>query len=243
MVLPAEMPWVATGNNPEIGYDMVRRICAIRLDAKMPDPTARGGFKHELPTWVIEQRSDIVWAALTLIQHWVASGKRPFSGKRVASFEQWSLVMGGILEAAEIKGFGTNAATFRQARNVRGNAWRAVVGEWWAEHRSEYVGTAEIWPLVVALDVDGDLGLHGDRIRDPRKAFGLQLRQQRGRQFVLGDKTQVRIETPDGATTRRPYCLYKIDEHGDTVVVPKDPQPSLPGTVGEPSGCETKVGM
>ena len=43
--LPADMPWVATGVNPELGYDLVRRICAIRLDAKMPDPT-----KHRLST-------------------------------------------------------------------------------------------------------------------------------------------------------------------------------------------------
>jgi hypothetical protein len=219
VTLPADMPWVATGNNPEIGYDLVRRIVSIQLDAKLADPTTRSGFKHELPKWVIEQRADVVWAALTLIQHWIANGRKPFTGKIVASFEQWSAVMGGILEAAGIKGFGTNAATFRQARNIRGNAWNAVVEGWWVQHKSDHVGSNDIWSIVQDEGVEGDLGLHSGKIRDVRVAFGLQLRNQRGRQFVLKDKTQVRIEAPEDATTRKPFCLYQIGLSGELVTV------------------------
>src|SRR5262249_40594920 len=78
--LPVDMPWVATGVSPEIGYDTVRRICAIRLDARMPDPTTRT-FKHELPAWAIENRRSLVWAALTLIQHWVSTGQPMWKSK------------------------------------------------------------------------------------------------------------------------------------------------------------------
>lgn len=215
LTLPADMPWVATGNNPEIGYDLVRRICAIRLDAKMPDPTTRTGFKHALPEWAIENRSTLVWAALTLIQHWVAQGRPTWTGQPIASFEQWSRVMGGILEAAGIEGFGTNTATFRRERNVRGNAWHSVVREWWATFADHDVSGGDIWGLVGALGVDGDLGLHDGRIRDARVAFGLALRAQRGRQFRWTDgperkDVEVRIETPEGATTRRPYRLELV---------------------------------
>ncbi len=231
VTLPADMPWVATGCNPEIGYDIVRRIVAIRLDAKMADPTTRSGFKHELPKWAIEQRSEIVWAALTLIQHWIANGRKPFTGTIVASFEQWSIVMGGILEAAGIKGFGTNAATFRKASNVRGNAWNAVVEAWWDSHKSDYVGSNDVWSIVQAEGVEGDLGLHSGKIRDVRVAFGLQLRTQRGRQFLLKDGTQVRLETPKDATTRKPFCLYKIGDNGELETVVHEPKKPEPGDI------------
>jgi len=211
--LPVDMPWVATGNNPELGYDLVRRICAIRLDAKMPDPTKRTGFRHTLPEWAIENRSSLVWAALTLIQHWVAQGQPAWTGRPVASFERWSRVMGGILEAAGIQGFGTNEATFRRERNVRGNAWHALVREWWARFKDEHVSSADIFALAVELGVDGDLGLHDSRVREPRIAFGLTLRAQRGRQFrwVEGKRdVEVRIEAPEGASVKKPHCLQVV---------------------------------
>lgn len=142
--------------------------------------------------------------------------------------------MGGILQAAGIDGFGTNESTFRRERNVRGNAWHALVREWWERFQYNLVNSAEVWGLALELGVDGDLGLHDSRIREPRVAFGLTLRAQRGRQFRLDAKTEIRIETPEGAPTRRPYCLRKIGENGEMVGASKDPQPSLPGTEGEP---------
>ncbi len=211
--LPVDMPWVATGNNPEIGYDIVRRICAIRLDAKMPDPTKRTGFRHQLPEWAIENRASLVWAALTLIQHWVAQGRPAWKGQPVASFERWSRVMGGILQAAGIPGFGTNESTFRRERNVRGNAWQLVVCEWWERFKDNHVSGGQVWGLTLDLGVDGDLGLHDGRIRDPRVAFGLALRAQRGRQFRWMDggyPVEVRIEAPEDAPARKPYCLYPV---------------------------------
>jgi putative DNA primase/helicase len=226
--LAVDMPWVATGCNPEIGYDLVRRICAIRLNAKMPDPTTRTGFRHALPEWAIENRASLVWAALTLVQHWVAQGQPAWKGQPVASFEKWSRVMGGILEAAGIKGFGTNEATFRQARNVRGNAWAALVREWWHDKKSNAVSGGEIWALVQALELDGDLGLHDSRVRDARVAFGLALRAQRGRQFRwTGDdryEVEVRIEAPKGAPVKKPYCLDLVSE---TMTPPPDIDDSM----------------
>jgi hypothetical protein len=157
-----------------------------------------------------------VWAALTLIQHWVAQGRPAWKAQPVASFERWSRVMGGILQAAEIPGFGTNEATFRRERNVRGNAWQAVVREWSERFKKDFVSSAEIWGLVLELGIDGDLGLHDSRIRDPRVAFGLALRAQRGRQFrwmdVMDIYVEVRIEAPEDAPAKKPYCLYPITD-------------------------------
>jgi hypothetical protein len=212
--LPVDMPWVATGNNPELGYDLIRRICAIRLDAKMPDPTKRTGFRHTLPEWAIENRSSLVWAALTLIQHWVAQGKPAWTGQPVASFERWSRVMGGILQASGIEGFGTNEATFRRERNVRGNAWLGLAREWWTRHEDERVSSKDVWALVEELGIDADLGLYESRVRDPHIAFGLSLRAQRGRQFrwvTEGGSVEVRIETPEGPPVKKPYRLRLID--------------------------------
>ena len=128
--------------------------------------------------------------------------------------------MGGILQAAKIPGFGTNEATFRRERNVRGNAWHALVREWWGRFKDNHVSSAEIWGLTLELGIDGDLGLHDSRIRDPRVAFGLTLRAQRGRQFrwpVDLQDTEVRIEAPEDAPARKPYCLYQVEAQTDDV--------------------------
>ena len=133
--------------------------------------------------------------------------------------------MGGILQAAGIEGFGTNEATFRRERNVRGNAWLALVQEWWTRFKADQVGSADIWALTMELGVDGDLGLHDSRVKDARVAFGLTLRAQRGRQFrwIEGRKElEVRIEMPEGAPVRKPYQLCVVDlvtttEQGDGV--------------------------
>ena len=153
--------------------------------------------------------------------------------------------MGGILDAVGIEGFGTNEATFRRARNVRGNAWAALVREWWETHRSDQVGSGDVWGIALDLEVDGDLGLHDSRVRDVRVAFGLALRAQRGRQFRWVDgeaDVEVRIEAPEDAPARKPYCLYEVTA-GGLKTVSRDAEQGLPYSDSDRRGPDTKVTM
>ena len=103
------------GNNVTYSDEIGRRMVSIHLDAKMADPTEGRKFKHKLEEWVPAHRGKLVWACLTLIQAWVKAGKP--SGKIVlASFSDWSRVMGGILGVAGVDGFLTDRQQIKEGR-------------------------------------------------------------------------------------------------------------------------------
>jgi hypothetical protein len=106
--------WIAAANNIKGTAEILRRMVMIELDAKVPNPELRTGFKHiDLEGWVLENRPKLVWAILTLIQNWIAKGMKPWTGRPKASFEAWSRVMGGILRDAGIRGFLDNEERLR----------------------------------------------------------------------------------------------------------------------------------
>lgn len=101
--------WVFTGNNIVLTPEMVRRFVLIYLNAGTAAPEKRTGFLHrDVKAWAKENRGELVWACLTLIQNWVAAGM-PDGGYRLASFDVWARKVGGVLEAAGICGLGQNA--------------------------------------------------------------------------------------------------------------------------------------
>lgn len=107
--------WCAVANNFKGTPEILRRLAGIELNARVTAPEDRTGFHHpDLKGWVRENRGELVWAALTLIQNWVAKGMKPWEGKAKGSFENWSKVMGGILRDAGICGFGLKDAEFKQ---------------------------------------------------------------------------------------------------------------------------------
>lgn len=98
--------WILCGNNVRMTPELVRRLVMIDLDARMADPAGRKGWRHDdLGDYVLQNRGDLIWAALTLIQNWVAKGMKGDSSEILNSYENWSRVMGGILRDAGIKGF------------------------------------------------------------------------------------------------------------------------------------------
>jgi hypothetical protein len=103
--LPVQCVWVATANNPITSTEIVRRCVRIRLVPEEERPWRREGFRHEnLTEWAMENRGKLVWAALTLIRNWLAAGRLCPNAMTLGSFEQWSRVIGGILEAAGVSG-------------------------------------------------------------------------------------------------------------------------------------------
>ncbi|APZ51260.1 hypothetical protein Ga0080574_TMP926 [Salipiger abyssi] len=107
--------WLLTGNKVKMSGELARRCILIPLDAKTSEPDKRTGWRHkDIRGWVKARRGQFVWACLTLIQNWIAKGKKPCDTE-LASYDRWSEVMGGILREAGLRGFLANNDLLREA--------------------------------------------------------------------------------------------------------------------------------
>lgn len=116
---PVRCVWILTGNGVTMTSELVRRLCMIDLDARIDRPETRTDFRHEnLEAWVRNNRGRLVAACLTLVQNWIAKGKQRDRASVLASFEDWSETLGGILKAAGINGFMQNRDRLRALATV-----------------------------------------------------------------------------------------------------------------------------
>ncbi len=186
--LPVRCVWAASGNNPMLSTEIARRSIRIRLDAGVERPWERTNFKHSsLREWTDEHRPDLVWAALTLIQAWVAAGKHLWQARTLGSYESWSAVMGGILGVNGIEGFLENLDDFYATADAEASEWELFLEKWWKEFGQKAVGVGELVPLA---EEEG-LQLGGDTDHSKRISLGTQLRQHRDQ--VIGE---YRITSP-----------------------------------------------
>lgn len=125
--------FVATGNNVVLSPEMARRSVRIRLDTGTARPWEDRRFKHEQPRWVLEHRAEVVHALLTLGQGWVAAGRPAPSIDPLGGYEQWSRVVGGIVEFAGFPGFLENAADLYASSDLESQDWEAFVSAWWSK--------------------------------------------------------------------------------------------------------------
>ncbi len=96
--------------------------------AQTDRPWLRDGFRHpDLREWTLAHRNQLIQAALTLIQNWLAIG-RPRSLVHLPGFERWSEVMGGILAASGVDGFLDDAA--RSGRDAGKDAVADLIAGW-----------------------------------------------------------------------------------------------------------------
>lgn len=188
--IPVRCAWLATGNNPALSNEISRRAIRIRLDARIDRPWLRSGFTHDpLLTWAREHRPRLVWACLTLIQRWIADGRRP--GRVVlGQFEGWSRVLGGVLDVAGVPGFLQNVDEFYDLADTESAGWRGLVERWADRHGAAAVGVADLWRLVSPDDGSGLEPLVFDFLDDAkatdrslRTRFGKRLAAQRDRVF------------------------------------------------------------
>jgi hypothetical protein len=120
VTIPITSMWLMAGNNLTFSHELMRRNVPIRMDAATPNPAhdrGRNEFKHfPLQPWLLANRSMLVWACHVLIANWIAKG-RPEGNAFVHSFDQWSMVMAGILEAAGIEGFLDNVTNYLEMKD------------------------------------------------------------------------------------------------------------------------------
>jgi hypothetical protein len=139
---------MATGNNLQFDSDISRRTVWIRIDSRVDRPWERNNFrKDNLIVWVRRHRHELVWACLVLVQHWLAVGRPAWGGKALGSYESWSNVVGGILDAAGIQGFLANREELYSRADAETEEWRSFTGRWLAVHGEAAVKAVELLEL------------------------------------------------------------------------------------------------
>jgi putative DNA primase/helicase len=179
--MPVRCVWVTTGNNPSMSTEIARRSIRIRLDAGMERPWERKEFKHpNLLGWAKEHRADLVWAAHTLVNSWIAAGMPLFGERTLGSFERWAEIVGGILENAQIPAFLGNLDSFYEAADSENALWQEFVSLWWEKYGKQAVGVAELFDVSQQCELPFITGAtdHAQRI-----SFGAHLARQRDRIF------------------------------------------------------------
>jgi putative DNA primase/helicase len=182
--VPINCIWCCTANNPGMTTEIARRCVRIRIDPMRDKPWERGGFRHEdLRTFAEQTRGQMIWAALTMVRAWVTRGRKPFTGRVIGSYEEWTRTIGGILECAGIEGFLAKYVEFLEQADMEGQVWRAFVRQWWDRFRDKPVGVSELFELA---GEDSELFSFGKISKQGMKsAMGRRLAKQRDR--VVGD--------------------------------------------------------
>ncbi len=143
------------------------------MDAHSERPDLRSDFRHRrLKEWVEQNEAELVWAALTIIQAWIAKGC-PRGSKRFGMFESWAEIMGGILDVAGIGGFLENISS-NKAPDSESVVWSSLVGRWWRKYKGEKVTAGDLF-----LIADEILDLGNSTERSLRTIFGKALSKRR----------------------------------------------------------------
>jgi hypothetical protein len=192
---PIRAAFAATGNNPSVSNELARRTVRIRLDSGEERPWLRSGFRHEnLMTWVAANRAELVSSALTLIQAWIVEGRPIGTAQRLGMFEDWSDVIGGVLEVAGIPGFLSNTSEFYQDADVEAAAASALVQVWWDRFTYRPVGVADLWPIapLVIHELLDDGNEHSARVK-----FGNYVKSMRDRRYTTTEGVTLQVSMAD----------------------------------------------
>ncbi len=219
--------WMATGNNLQLGGDLPRRVVWMRLDAKMERPEERkpDEFKHaDLVRWAVANRPQLVWAALVIVQNWIAKGCVP--GKEVmGSYESWTGTLGGILREGGFTGFITNVQERRRDGDEDLEQLKRFIHAWLKEYQFETVTARDLFSLIATSDLLPQV-MAAETEQGRRQKLGRYLGRMEDK--VTGHFQLVRLKNLNRNGVRR----YQI--------IDLKPQPDLkPATNSSLAGKET----
>jgi hypothetical protein len=161
--------WMATGNNVTLSPEIRHRSLWVRLDANTDHPETGREFRHPfLLDWAKRNRGRLVWSALVLARSWIAAGKPP-SKARLAGYESWASVMGGILDNARVKGLMGNAEQFRRSAVDEEAEWASFGAAWDERYGDQKVLVRDL----LAVAEGGDL--LAEVLDGPRDSRGVRL--------------------------------------------------------------------
>jgi len=143
--VPVRSIWIATSNNADLSREILRRTVWIRLDAHVERPEDRTDFKHpQIEQWVSANRAVIVSALCRLVSEWVGQGRPFYTGRKLGSYEEWSKVIGGILQVADVPGFLGNIEALRDSADSEEPSWAAFYERWYEHFEEMNVKTGEL---------------------------------------------------------------------------------------------------
>jgi hypothetical protein len=127
--IPQRTTFIVTGNSIRLGGDLSRRCYWIRLDAGVPLPWLRDTpYRHkDLKLYVTANRGRLLAALLTMATAWFVAGQPKPSISSIGGFEEWTRVIGGILEHSGIEGFLGNREQMYREGNPSEAQWTAFL--------------------------------------------------------------------------------------------------------------------
>jgi hypothetical protein len=178
--VPVRCAWLMTSNNATLGDDTARRVIPIRLEPQTDRPELRNDFRHRrLDRWLMAHRPALFWALAVLVRHWLAKGRPMPSVQPLGSFESWTVVIGGILEAGEYTGFLANRETLLAASDPDSVRWKAFVEAWFATHGDALVSIGDLLPLAEGHEIH----VRGETDRAQTSSLGKAVSSRRDRFF------------------------------------------------------------
>ncbi len=183
--LPNHIIWIMTGNNPNVGRDLLRRSCQIRLDPGVEHPWEREGFRHpDLLQWVKRYRSELIWAVVVLVRYWVAKGRPMGTPVVLGGFEDWTRVTAGVLESAGYQNFMANSIEYYEQADWEDQAIRKFVDDWEEKFGNILVKVAELVEVAQGNEeLELRLGKNANNDHTRRVNLGILLRNNIGRVF------------------------------------------------------------
>jgi len=217
--------WVATSNNAQLDRDAVSRCVMIRLDTNEENPEGRQ-FKNDPLQYIEQNLSQVIGAILTLVRNWQEQGSPKKNGATQSRFKDWEYIMGGILEANDIKGFLGNLDQARENLDPEADAWREFVGAWHDAHGNAYVIVRELLPI--ALKCDELAALIGEKEGQATR-FGKMLLSKRDKVFCVllndSEKTNLKLSRSKNEEKKEKVAKWRISP-----IEPKTPE--IGGTGG-----------
>jgi hypothetical protein len=152
--------WMATGNNLQLGGDMVSRTVRVRLDPNMPRPEERDQSQFGIPhldVWITKPANQRIMLGhlLVLVLDWIQAGAPKDERLNMRQFTTWAQQLGGLLAHHGITGFLTNAADLRDIDEDE-SRWRAFLRTWHERHGVKPITAAEL-----RVDAEPDHPGHG----------------------------------------------------------------------------------
>jgi hypothetical protein len=184
--LPVRCTWIATGNNIQLGGDMPRRCYWVRMDAECSKPFERTGFRHKrLKQHVLAHRGELLAALLTLARYWFRAGCPEPDVTPVGSFEDWTTIIGGILQHSGIEGFLANSSELYKQADAESVQWEAFLRTLDSAFYSEPFTVAQVWDRMNDKTYDTDtrqtlLTAHADELRAALPDFIAQAMDREG---------------------------------------------------------------
>lgn len=218
VIIPIKCTWVMAGNRIKFNRDMMRRNVPIYLNAEMANPASDRPvefYKHKmLHEYVRQCRKDLVWAIHVLVKNWVQKGcPVPVKSPIMQSFNDYSIVLGGVLEAAGIEGFLSNRPAYMEARNEDESAGTGLIRRIWKKHEDN-ARTIKEWLEACAPDGSSGIAAFAGGNKD------FEIDQTLGLDMITSQKYNGMLQQLSGYV--RDNCLggtYQVDDEGGKVIV------------------------